>query len=56
MVMAVSRWPASAVAVVSLVSKPPRGCVPCANLFALRGLMVGVSAKEFAQRTRNGPK
>ena len=37
--MAVSRWPASAVAVVSLVSKPPRGCVPCANLFALRGPM-----------------
>ena len=24
--------------------------------FALRGLMVGVSAKKFAQRTRNAPK
>ena len=33
-VMAVSRWPASAVAEVLLVSMSPRGCVLCANKFA----------------------
>ena len=27
-----------------------------AKKFALLGLMVGVSAKKFAQRTKNGPK
>ena len=30
--------------------------VLCAKKFALLGLMVGVSAKKFAQRTKNGPK
>ena len=34
-VMAVSRWPASAAAVVSLVSKPPCHCALCAKKFAL---------------------
>ena len=53
--MVVSCWPASVGAVVSLVSTSPRGRVPCANLFALRGLMVGVSAKKFAQRAENTP-
>ena len=38
------------------VSQLPRGCVLCAKKFALRGLVVGVSAKKFAQRTKNGPK
>ena len=33
-VMAVSRWPASAAAEVSLVSTSPRGDVLCANKFA----------------------
>ncbi|MBS4939318.1 MAG: hypothetical protein KHZ63_06695 [Actinomyces sp.] len=56
LVMAVSRWPASAVAEVMAVSQLPRGCVLCAKKFALLGLMVGVSAKKFAQRTKNGPK
>ena len=70
MVMVVSRWPASAVAEVSLVSTSPcHGCLSakkfallglmvgvCAKKFALLGLMVGVSAKKFAQRTKNGPK
>ena len=54
--MPVSRWSASAVAVVMAVSQLPRGCVLCAKKFALRGLVVGVSAKKFAQRTKNGPK
>ena len=56
MVMVVSRWSASAVAVVMAVSQLTRGCVLCAKKFALRGLVVGVSAKKFAQRTKNGPK
>ena len=55
-VMVVSRWPASAVALVMAVSQLPRGCVLRAKKFALLGLMVGVSAKKFAQRTKNGPK
>ena len=38
------------------VSQLPRGCVLCAKKFALLGLMVGVSAKKFAQRMKNGPK
>ena len=41
-VMGVSCWPASAVAVVLLVSKPPCRCVLC--------------AKKFALRAQNGPK
>lgn len=56
MVMAVSRWSASAVAEVMVVSQLPRGCVLCAKKFSLLGLMVGVSAIEFALRTKNGPK
>ena len=56
MVMVVSRWPVSVVVEVSLVSQLTRGCVLCAKKFALRGLVVGVSAKKFAQRTKNGPK
>ena len=56
LVMVVSRWPASAVAEVSLVSTSPcHGCLS-AKKFALLGLMVGVSAKKFAQRMKNGPK
>lgn len=54
-VMAVSCWPASAVAEVPPVSTPPRGCVLRANLFALRGPMVCVSAKKFARRAENIP-
>ena len=54
-VMAVSRWPASAVAEVLLVSKPPRCCALCAKKFALRGPIVGVSAKKFAQWAENTP-
>ena len=42
MVMVVSRWPAVAVAEVAVVAPSPRGCTLC--------------AKEFAQRTKNGPK
>ena len=56
LVMAVSRWPASVAAEVLLVSKSVRGCVLCAKKFALLGLLVGVSAKKFALRTKNGPK
>ena len=39
-----------------MVSKSARGCVLCAKKFALLGLLVGVSAKKFALRTKNGPK
>ena len=53
--MVVSRWPVSAVAVVLLVSMSLRGCVLCAKKFALRGPMVGASAKKFAQRAENTP-
>ena len=56
MVMVVSRWSASVVAEVSLVSPSPPQCVLCAKKFALLGLMVGVSAKKFALRTKNGPQ
>ena len=45
LVMVVSRWPASVAVEVSLVASSPRGCVLCAKKFALRGLVVGVSAK-----------
>ena len=56
LVMVVSRWPVSVVAEVSLVSPSPPQCVLCAKKFALRGLVVGVSAKKFALRAHNGPK
>ena len=49
LVMVVSRWSASVVAEVSLVSTSSRHSCLCAKKFALHGLMVGVSAK-------NGPK
>ena len=54
-VMVVSCWPASVPAVVSLVSKLPRRCALRAKKLALRGPMVGVSAKKFAQRAENTP-
>ena len=38
------------------VSQLPRGWVLCAKKFALLGLMVGVSAKKFALRAKNGQK
>ena len=41
-VLAVSRWPAVAVAEVAVVAPSSRRCALC--------------AKEFAQRTKNGPK
>ena len=41
---------------VMAVSQLPRGCALCAKKFALRGLMVGVSAKKFALRAQNGPQ
>ena len=54
--MGVSCWPASVAAEASLVSKLPCRSILCAKKFALLGLMVGVSAKKFAQRARNSPK
>ena len=36
--------------------KVPMGGVPCAKKFALRGLMVCVSAKKFALHAQNTPK
>ena len=56
LVMAVSRWSASVAAEVSSVSTSPCHSCLCAKKFALLGLMVGVSAKKFAQRTKNGPQ
>ena len=55
-VMVVSRWSASVAAEVSLVSTSPRHSCLYAKKFALLGLMVGVSAKKFALRTKNGTK
>ena len=54
--MVVSRWPVSVVVEVSLVSPSPPQCVLCAKKFALRGLVVGVSAKKFAHCAHNGSK
>ena len=54
--MVVSRWPVSVVVEVSLVSPSPPQCVLYAKKFALRGLVVGVSAKKFAHCAHNGPK
>ena len=39
-----------------MVSKLVRVCVLCAKKFALLGLIVGVSAKKFAQRAQKGQK
>ena len=55
-VMMVPCWPASVAAEVSLVASSPRGCVLCAKKFALRGLMVGASAKKFALHAQNTQK
>ena len=52
-VMVVSRWPASVGAVVLLVSMSPRRRILCAKKFALRGPIVGESAKKFAQCAEN---
>ena len=38
------------------VSKSPCCRALCAKKFALRGLMVDMSAKKFALRAQNGPK
>ena len=43
-------------AVVLSVSKSPCCRASCVKKFALRGLMVGVSAKKFALHARNTPK
>ena len=56
LVMVVSRWSASVVAEVSLVSTSSRHSCLCAKKFALHGLMVGASAKKFALRAKNGQK
>ena len=56
LVMLVSRWSASVVAEVSLVSTSSRHSCLCAKKFALLGPMVGASAKKFALRTKNGQK
>jgi len=55
-VMPVSRLPCWGRAVVLVVSASLCCRASCAKKFALVGLMVGVSAKKFAQRTRNAPK
>ena len=39
-----------------MVSTSSRHSCLCAKKFALLGLMVGASAKKFAQRTKNGTK
>ena len=56
LVMVVSRWPVSVVAEVWVVSPSPPQCVLSAKKFALRGLVVGVSAKKFALHAQNNPK
>ena len=56
LVMVVSRRTVSVVVEVSLVSPSPPHCVLCAKKFALRGLVVGVSAKKFAHCAHNGSK
>ena len=43
-------------AVVLVVSTSPCCCALCAKKFALRGLMVDVSAKKFALHAQNTPK
>ena len=56
LVMVVSRWSASVVVEVSLVSPSLPQCVLCTKKFALRGQVVGVSAKKFALHAQNTPK
>ena len=55
-VMVVSMVAVQGCAVVLVVSTSPRCCALCAKRFALRGLMVDVSAKKFALHARNTPK
>ena len=55
-VMVVSMVAVQGRAVVLSVSTSPCSRVSCAKKFALRGLMVGVSAKKFALRAHNGSK
>ena len=55
-VMSVSRDPCWGRAEVLSVSTSPRCCASCAKKFALRGLVVGVSAKKFAHCAHNGSK
>ena len=54
-VMVVSMVAVQGRAVVLSVSKSPCCCALCAKKFALRGLMVGVSAKKFALHAYIGP-
>ena len=56
LVLLVSTVDVQGCAVVMVVSSSPRHGCPCAKKFALLGLMVGVCAKKFAQRTKNGRK
>ena len=49
-------WVRFSAAEVPLVASSPRHSCLCAKKFALRGLVVGVSAKKFALRAQNGPK
>ena len=59
-VMAVSRWSASAVAEVMVVSQLPHGCVlarkssPCARKMAQNQRFVACRANFFAEQPRNG--
>ena len=55
-VMVVSMVAVQGCAVVLVVSTSPRCCALCAKRFALRGLMVDVSAKKFALHAQNTPK
>ena len=55
-VMVVSMVAVQGRAVVLLVSTSPRCRASCAKKFALRGLMVGVSAKKFALHAQNTPQ
>ena len=55
-VLSVSAFPCWGRAVVLVVSTSPRCRASCAKKFALRGLMVDVSAKKFALRAQNTPK
>ena len=55
-VMVVSMVAVQGHAVVLSVSKSPRCRASCAKKFALRGLMVDVSAKKFALHAQNTPK
>ena len=55
-VMVVSMVAVQGRAVVLSVSKSPCCRASCAKKFALRGLMVDVSAKKFALHARNTPK